>query len=328
MQPQPTPEARSYATPEARSYATPEARSYATPEARSYATPEALLQHLDWQVLKRLDGRLQGDYRTAFLGDGLDVSDLRDYQPDDDVRRIDWNVTARMDTPFVRQYDEDRDLTAWFIIDRSASMQFGHDGRTKADVVAEVTTALARVLSNRGNRVGAILWNDAIEQTIQPRTGRPQVLRLARQLLEAPTVGGVQTSLAGMLEAGASVARRRAMVFVISDFVSEPGWDVGLRRLGTRHDVVAIRVVDPQEVEIPNAGLVVVQDAETGEQMTVDTANPRFRQRFAEAAELREAEITAESTRAGVDLFTISTSDDIARSLLAMVASRKGRARR
>ena len=297
-------------------------------EARSLTTPEGLLQNLDWQVVKRLDGRLQGDYRTAFLGDGLDVSDLRDYQPDDDVRRIDWNVTARMDTPFVRQYDEDRDLTAWFVIDRSASMQFGHGGRTKADVVAEVTTALARILSNRGNRVGAVLWNDAIEGTLQPRTGRPQVLRLARQLLAPPTVGGVQTSLAGMLEAAASIARRRAMVFVISDFVSEPGWDVGLRRLATRHDVVAIRIVDPQEVEMPNAGLVVVQDAETGEQMTVDTSNPRFRQRFIEAAELREAEIAAESTRAGVDLFTISTSDDVARSLLNMVASRKVRSRR
>jgi len=298
------------------------------PESGSATTPEALLQRLDWHVLQKLDGRLQGDYRTAFLGEGLDVADLRDYQPDDDVRRIDWNVTARMDTPFVRQYDEDRDLTAWFLIDRSASMQFGHGGRTKADVATEVVTALARLLSNRGNRVGAILWNDAVEETLQPRTGRPQVLRLARQLLTPPTGAGVQTSLAGLLDASAQIARRRSMVFVVSDFVSEPGWDVGLRRLSTRHEIVAIRVVDPQEVELPNAGLVVVQDAETGEQMTVDTANPRFRQRFLEAAEARETAIAAEATRAGVDLFTITTADDLARSLLAMVATRKGRARR
>ncbi len=279
-------------------------------------------------MLRRLDGRLQGDYRTAFLGDGLDVADLRDYQPDDDIRRIDWNVTARMDTPFVRQYDEDRDLTAWFLVDRSASMQFGHDGRTKETVVAELVTALARVLSNRGNRVGAVLWNNQIERTVQPRTGRPQVLRLARHLLTEPGDAGAQTSLAGLCDAGSNIARRRSMVFVVSDFVSEPGWDVAMRRLATRHDVAAIRVVDPQEVELPNAGLVVVQDAETGEQMTVDTANPRFRKRFAEAAAAREAAIDDAATKAGVDLFTISTTDDLARSLLAMVARRKGRQRR
>ncbi len=297
-------------------------------QTTSSTTPESLLQRLDWEVLRRLDGRLQGDYRTAFLGDGLDVADLRDYQPDDDIRRIDWNVTARMDSPYVRQYDEDRDLTAWFLVDRSASMQFGHGGRTKEAVVAELVTALAHVLSNRGNRVGAVLWNNAIEQTIQPLTGRPQVLRLARHLLTPPTNAGAQTSLAGLCNAGATLARRRSMVFVISDFVSEPGWDVAMRHLATRHDVAAIRVIDPQEVELPNAGLVVVQDAETGAQMTVDTANPRFRARFAEAATAREAAIGEAAKKAGIDLFTISTADDVARSLLAMVARRKARQRR
>lgn len=297
-------------------------------QTTSSTTPESLLQRLDWEVLRRLDGRLQGDHRTAFLGEGLDVADLRDYQPDDDIRRIDWNVTARMDTPYVRQYDEDRDLTAWFLVDRSASMQFGHGDRTKETVVAELVTALARVLSNRGNRVGAVLWNNAIERTIQPRTGRPQVLQLARHLLTPPTDAGAQTSLAGLLQAGSALARRRSMVFVVSDFLSEPGWDVAMRRLATRHDVVAIRVVDPQEVELPNAGLVVVQDAETGEQMTVDTANPRFRQRFAEAAEARESAISTAATKAAIDLFTISTDDDLARALLTMVARRKERRRR
>lgn len=291
-------------------------------------TPEALLQRLDWHVLRKLDGRLQGDYRSAFLGDGLDVSDLRDYQPDDDVRRIDWNVTARMDSPFVRQYDEDRDLTAWFMIDRTASMTFGHGGRSKADVVSEVVIALARVLSNRGNRVGAMLWNGGIERTLQPRTGRPQVLRLARHLLQQPPAEPTQTSLQHMLEAGAGLARRRSMVFIVSDFVSEPGWDAGMRRLSARHDVAAIRVLDTQEVELPNAGLVVVQDAETGQQITVDTANPRFRDRFLAAAEVREAALRDESTRSGVDLHTITTEDDIARALLSMVAKRKGRVRR
>lgn len=292
------------------------------------ATPEAFLQQLDWEVLQRLDGRLQGDYRTRFLGDGLDVADLRDYQPDDDVRRIDWNVTARMNTPHVRQYDEDRDLSAWFLIDRSASMHFGHDDRTKDIVASEVVVALARILTNRGNRVGAMLWNDSVEALVEPRTGRTTVLRLAKLLLESPSRAGVPTTLAPMLTAAAGIIQRRSLVFVVSDFLSDPGWDVALRRLATRHDIVAIRIVDPQEEALPNAGLVVVQDAETGEQMTVDTANPRFRQRFIDAAEEREATIAATAARAGVDLFDISTSDDLARSLLAMVEKRKQRVRR
>lgn len=173
-----------------------------------------------------------------------------------------------------------------------------------------------------------MLWNGGIERVIQPRTGRPQVLRLARHLLETPPPEDAQTELLGMLDAGAALARRRSMLFIVSDFVSAPGWDAGMRRLATRHDVAAIRIVDPQEVELPNAGLVVVQDAETGEQLTVDTANPRFRARFAEAAEAREQALTDEAARAGVDLHTITTDDDIAHALLAMVAKRKGQARR
>ena len=315
-------------TPEVRPPATPETRPLATPEARPLATPEALLRRLDWRVLQRLDGRLQGDYRTAFLGDGLDVADLREYQADDDVRRIDWNVTARMDSPFVRQYDEDRDLTAWFLIDRTTSMQFGHGARTKEHVANELTVALSQLLANRGNRVGALLWNNAIEQMIEPKSGRIQVLRLARHLLATPQPTTTQLPLSELLHAGIGVARRRSLVFVVSDFLSDPGWDVALRRLATRHEVVAIRVVDPQEIELPNAGIVVVQDAETGEQMTVDTGNPKFRQRFAEASAQREAAIADASTRAGVDLFEISTADDVARSLLNMVAKRNERQRR
>ncbi|MFT7475300.1 MAG: hypothetical protein ACI81L_002238 [Verrucomicrobiales bacterium] len=294
----------------------------------SSTTPEELLHRLDWEVLQRLDGRLQGDYRTLFLGDGLDVADLRDYQPDDDVRRIDWNVTARMDKPFVRQYDEHRDLTAWFLIDRSASMQFGHTERSKEIVVAELVTALARLLSHRGNRVGAMLWNNAVESLIAPRTGRPQVLRLARQLLSPSTPTNESTTLTGLLHAGAGVARRRSLIFVVSDFVCEPGWDVALRRLAARHEVIAIRIVDAQELSLPNAGLVVVQDAETGEQMTVDTGNQAFRARFGEAAEAREQRISDASKRAGIELFEISTDDDLARALLQMIAQRKGRRRR
>lgn len=296
--------------------------------AVSTPTPEALLHRLDWRVLRRLDGHLQGDHRTSFLGAGLDVADLREYQPDDDVRRIDWNVTARMNEPFVRQYDEDRDLTVWFLVDRSPSMQFGHTERSKELVVAELVTALSRVFTNRGNRVGAVLWNNAVESMIEPRSGRTQVLRLARQLLTPPHDAGEQTSLTGLLRAAAGLARRRSLIIVVSDFLSEPGWEHSLRHLATRHEVLALRLVDAQEVELPDAGLVVVQDAETGEQITVDTSNTEFRRRFAEAAAHREAELRASAARAGVDFFTLSTDDDLTRSLLLMAAHRQKQRRR
>ena len=228
------------------------------------SAPEALLARLDWTILRRLEGQLQGDYRTVFLGEGLDVSDLRDYQPDDDVRRIDWNVTARMNSPFVRQYEEDRDVTAWFLVDRSLSMQFGHGGRTKEDVVADLTVAFSRLLSNRGNRVGAMLWSNSLDSMLEPRTGKPQVLRIAKKLLSAPPAipdaEAVATTLTDLLAAANGIARRRALVFVISDFVSAPGWDIELRRLAVRHEVIAVRVTDSQEHDLPNAGLVIVQD--------------------------------------------------------------------
>ncbi len=291
-------------------------------------TPEALLHRLDWRVLRRLDGHLQGDHRTSFLGAGLDVADLREYQPDDDVRRIDWNVTARMNEPYVRQYDEDRDLTVWFLVDRSPSMQFGHNERSKEVVVAELVTALTRLFTNRGNRVGSVLWNNAVEAMIEPRSGRTQVLRIARQLLRPPTALGTQTSLTGLLRTASGLARRRSLIFVVSDFLSEPGWESALRHLATRHEVIAIRLTDPQEVEIPDAGLVVVQDAETGQQLTVDTSDPKFRRRFAEAAQVREAELAASAVRSGVDLFALSTDDDLTRALLRMASHREKQRRR
>lgn len=290
-------------------------------------TPEELLHRLDWRVLRRLEGHLQGDHRTNQLGDGLDVADMREYQPDDDVRRIDWNVTARMDTPHVRQYEADRDLTAWFLIDRSASMQFGHSDRSKEVVAAELVTALARLLTHRGNRVGAVLWNNRVEVMAEPRSGRTQVLRIARHLLRPATDVGAQTSLSGLLRIGAGLARRRSLLVVVSDFLTEPGWDTELRQLGSRHDVIAIRLVDPQEVELPDAGLVVVQDSETGQQITVDTSDPRFRQRFSEASDAREQVITDATKRAGVDFHTVSTSDDLTRAILSIVAHRTKRRR-
>jgi uncharacterized protein (DUF58 family) len=289
----------------------------------SVQTPERLLRRLEWRVIRRLDGQLQGDYRTMFRGAGIDVADLREYELGDDVRHIDWNVTARTDVAHVRTFLEDRELTAWLLLDRSPSMSFGPTERSKETVLVEVATALARVLTRAGNRVGAILYNNAVERTVPPRNGRRQVLQLAHELLRPPTPSTGTTDLRGLIEAGAALARRRSLVFVISDFISEPGWERSMARLTERHEVIAIRLIDPGESELPDTGWIVVEDVETGELLSVDTSDPEFRRRFAEVAAAREAEIRDLAKAAGVPLYDVSTEDDLVRALVRMVQSRK-----
>jgi uncharacterized protein (DUF58 family) len=291
---------------------------------------ERLLRRLDWQVLRRLDGLLQGDHRALFYGSGTDFADLREYQVHDDVRYIDWNVTARLDVPHVRQYIDDRELTAWLLVDRSSSMGFGHVDRTKAMVATEMGATLARLLTRDGNRIGAVLYDNAVERVVEPRSGRRQVLRLTRDLMRSPAGAGAgaSTDLGGLFRAGLQTIRRRSLVFVLSDFISEPGWERALGVLAHRHEVVAVRIWDTREVELVDAGVVVMQDAETGEQLLVDTSDPRFRRRFAAAAEARHEELRTSIRRAGVDLADISTDDDLVRVLLRMIAIRKQRRRR
>src|SRR5829696_1541959 len=255
------------------------------------STPEEVLHRLEWRVIRRLDGLLQGDYRTIFRGVGLDFRDLREYEPGDDVRHIDWNVTARMDTPYVREYSEDRELTAWLLLDRSPSMGFGPIDRPKELVLCELATTFARLLTRGGNRVAAILFDSEIEQTLPPRNTRNHVLALARSLLRPTRPSGAVTDLTGVLESAVGGIRRRSLVVVVSDFITAPGWERPLLRLTERHEVVAIRLLDPREYELPDAGVIVVQDAETGEQLVVDSSDAEFRRRLREAGEHREAEL-------------------------------------
>ena len=289
----------------------------------SVLTPEGLLRRLEWRVIRRLDGHMQGDYRTMLRGVGVDVADLREYEPGDDMRHIDWNVTARTDVAHVRTYLEDRELTAWLLLDRSPSMGFGPTERQKETVLVEVAITLARVLTRGGNRVGAIVFNNVVERTIPPRNGRIQVLRLAHELLRPPNESSGSTDLTQLIEAGASVARRRSLVFVISDFISEPGWERAMSRLTERHEVIAIRLADPRELELPDAGWLVVEDVETGELLSVDTSDPEFRRRFSDAAAAREAEIRELTKQAGTPLYDVSTEDDLVRALVRMVESRR-----
>lgn len=290
-------------------------------------TPESVLRRIEWKVIRRLDGQLQGDFRTLLHGSGVDVADLREYEPGDDVRHIDWNVTARMEIPHVRTFLEDRELTAWLLLDRSASMAFGPTDRPKGLVLAEVATTLARLLSRGGNLVGAVLFNNAVELTIAPRTGRNHVLRLARELMKPTVPTGKSTNLADLLNVGARTIKRRSMIVIASDFISEPGWEQPLGRLARRHEVIALRLSDPGETELPDAGLLVIEDAETGELLSVDTSDPEFRRRFALVAGERDAGIRAAAGRVGVDLHVVSTEDDLVAVLVRIVELRRRRRR-
>jgi uncharacterized protein (DUF58 family) len=299
-----------------------------TPPRRDPGQAERLLRRLDWQVIRRLDGLLQGDHRALFYGHGTDFADLREYQAQDDVRYIDWNVTARLDEPYVRQYIDDRELTAWLLLDRSSSMRFGHIERTKETVLIELAATIGRLLTRDGNRIGAVLYDNAIERVVEPRGGRQQVLRLTRDLLTPSVAPGTPTALAGLFRAGHATIRRRSLVFVLSDFISEPGWERALGLLSQRHEVVAVRLWDAREVGLVDAGVVVLQDAETGEQLVVDTSDRKFRQRLADIAAARDEELRSAIRRAGVDLYDLSTDDDVVRVLLRMVTLRKQRGHR
>jgi uncharacterized protein (DUF58 family) len=292
-------------------------------------TPERVLRRLEWRVIRRLDGRLQGDYRTLLRGTGIDFQDLREYEPGDDLRHIDWNVTARMDTPYIRQYAEDREVTAWLLLDRSPSMGFGPVERQKGHVLLELAVTLTQLLARGGNRVGALLFDSAVEQMIPPGQGRNHVLRITHALLQPPAAppATTTTDLSVLLRAALGVARRRSVVVLVSDFISVPGWEEPLSLLARRHDVVAVQVFDPREFELPAVGMVYVEDAETGEQIFVNTDDPEFQRRLRAAADARQEELTAAARSAGTDLFSVATDEDLVRALARISELRRRRRR-
>jgi uncharacterized protein (DUF58 family) len=304
----------------------------ATPEASAGVidrdSAEALLKRLEWTVLRRLDGLLQGDHRTLMRGAGLDLADLREYQHHDDVRHIDWNVTARLQQPYVRQFTEDRELSAWFLVDLSASVDFGSDRVTKRMLAREFVGVLARLLTRRGNRVGALLYGNRVDTVLPARTGRIHVLELLQRMAGRPAEAAPgATDLRELLLHAHRTIRRRSTIFVVSDFVSEPGWERLLGQLALRHEVTAVRIFDALEMDLPDLGLVTMRDAETGEQIVVDTHNKRFRERFAAAAEKRETGLREGLARAGVDTLELGTDDDLVDAVLRFADLKKQRSR-
>ncbi len=298
------------------------------PERTEAADSEALLRRLEWTVIRRLDGLLQGDYRTLMRGAGLDLADLREYQHHDDVRHIDWNVTARLQQPYVRQFTEDREVAAWFLVDLSASVDFGSDARSKRSVAREFTGVLARLLTRHGNRVGALLYGTEVDTVIPARGGRLHVLHLLQRMAQRPAEAAPgATQLRELLIAGQRIVKRRSTVFVVSDFISPSGWEAALAELSRRHDVTAVRLYDPLEMELPDLGLVTMRDAETGEQLLVDTQDEGFRARFAAAAHAREEALLAALAQSGVDTLELATDDDLLDAILRFADLRRQRAR-
>lgn len=290
---------------------------------------EQWLQRLEWTVLKRLDGQLQGDYRSLFRGTGLVLADLREYQAHDDVRHIDWNVTARMQTPYVREHQEDREIAAWFVLDLSASVAFGSGSTSKRELACSIVTVLSKLLSQHGNRVGLMLFTGqpSAHCVVPARSGRRHLLHIAHQMLRADPAHtqAVQTSPLGpWLVQAQSVLKRRSAVFVVSDFISPAGWEKPLAQLARRHEVVAVRLRDPLEMAWPDTtGMLLVQDAESGEQLLVDGNDAAFRQRFAQHAQDREAALLDSLAQAGVDCLELSTDEALDQALLRFAQLRK-----
>jgi uncharacterized protein (DUF58 family) len=296
--------------------------------------PDRLLRRLEWTVIRRLDGLLQGDYRTLFRGFGLDLADLREYSPQDDVRHIDWNVTARLQVPHVREFQEDRQVDAWFLLDLSGSIDFGSSGIRKRTLSAEFTGVVARLLTRYGNRVGAFLYRGALDsaeltRVIPARGGRRHVLHVLHSIgkvgPEASAVAGNATDLSQLIRHAQQAIPRRSVVFVVSDFISTGEWANALDLLARRHEVVAVRLFDPLEMTLPDLGLIMMQDAESGEQLLVDTHDKGFRRRFAAAAEAREVKLRDTLSRLGIDCLELTTGEPLDAALLRFVDARKRR---
>jgi uncharacterized protein (DUF58 family) len=305
-------------------------RSAARPAAPPPKSPtaEQVLRRIEWTVLRRLDGVLQGNYRTLFRGFGINLADLREYQFGDDARTIDWNATARLQAPHVRQFNEDREVTAWFLVDLSGSVNFGALTTTKRAMAIDFTALVARLLTRYGNRVGALLYTDHVEAVLPARGGRQHVLHLIDEIQKTGNAPkrGKATRLAELIECALKTLKRRSMVIVLSDFISDPGWSRALALLGARHEILAVRLYDATEMDLPDLGLVVVEDAETGEQLVLDTHDPAFRKRFASLAERRETALRQALVEAGADCIELSTADDLVDTLVRFVRLRKRRA--
>jgi uncharacterized protein (DUF58 family) len=262
-----------------------------------------------------------GEYSSAFRGRGVEFAEVREYQPGDDIRTIDWNVTARLGAAYVKRFLEERELTVLFAVDYSASGVFGTRRRTKRALAVEVCAVLALAAARNNDRVGAALFTDRLERYIPPRKGRRQVLRVISDLLaHEPAARG--TDLAGSLLALEALLRRRSVLFLVSDFLAD-GWRPVLGRLARRHDVIAVHLVDPRERALPDVGLVALADVETGAWRWVDTANPLVRENVRSGVARLDAELESAVEQSGADLLRLDAAEPYGERLLAFFRRRE-----
>ena len=281
---------------------------------------EGLLRALDISIGRRVEGLLAGDFRSNLLGAGTELAMIRPYVAGDDVRRIDWAVTARTGETHVRVDLAERVLVTWLVLDTSVSMQFGTADRRKADVAEGVAVAIGHLSTRRGNRLGVVTFGGEESRALPPRQGRVGLVGLLAALrTEPPAEGPGSTTLASALRRTGALARQRSLVVVVSDFRGDREWRRPLLELAGHHDVVAVEVRDPREQELTNVGLLYLVDPETGRQLRVDTRSRRLRERFAVAATAERAELERSLSSVGVRHVVLSTSGDWLRPLVTFL---------
>ena len=300
-------------------------------------TPERILRRLEFKVVRRLDGDFFGDYTGVFYGPSLDLAEVREYQPGDEVRRIDWNVTARMNRLFVRQYLEERELTAWLLVDLSPSMRFGTRRQLKRDTAIEFAGVAGYIITRHGDKVG-LLGFPGRRTFVPPRGGRTHALRIIHALEQAaagqdgPARGArpedsEALDLAGSLRHLARILRRRSLIFLVSDFLGRPGWEQPLRELARRHDLIAVWIQDPAERELPDVGGLFVRDPESGEQLWVDTSDARLRTTYRDLVAQQRANVAAAFRLARTDVLELSTAEPLTDPLVRFVQYRRRKGR-
>lgn len=274
--------------------------------------PEELLRkirHIEIRTAKTVTEALTGNYKSAFRGSGMEFDEVREYQPGDDVRSIDWNVTARQGRPFIKRFHEERELTVFFAVDCSGSGRYGRGECTKNELAAEVCATLAFSAVKSNDKVGLLLFTDRLERFIPPGKGLNHAMRIVTEVLSAHPAGQ-GTDIAGALEHLGRTLHRRAVVFLFSDFIGGGDYRKNLGIMAQRHDLVAFKIEDPQEFELPSAGLVTFSDAESGEQCLVDAADKRIRQLYREACYAQREASNAVLRHAGVETLTLQTGQD------------------
>ena len=297
------------------------------PEAshRRKTAPRDVLRRLRWPLAHRLGTHTAGDERSRYLGPGVEYADVREYGPGDDARLIDWNLTARSDRPYVRLSHQERGLDVWLLVDTSRSLDWGTTRMLKREAALELVDLTTILLARHGGRVGAIVFDAEWRKVFAPRGGRQGRLWLLSRL-EAESVtssGAGRTDLTSALKRASRLIHRPSLVIVISDFLVDAGWQQPMKALSLRHDVVAARVSDPRESEIPSIGIVTFEDPETGRQVEVDTTNKRLRERYRDAAAEQRAQLLADLRKSRAQLLEISTGGPVIGQLIGYLRGRQ-----